>query len=291
MPNLNEKAIIAKKSCKAWGAKSTDHELTAEVHAARGMAEDAGIYRKNLVAEEHFKNIKAAYRRWTKEHERLTIPWDGRKVGLLNTKLFYDYDGFYVNVCEDVKQYVISDLVIVWPQILEESENRLGNRFNLNDFPAVTDLQDRFKINVEYYPVPSADVSCLKDLLGKDITRIGEMELQRQQAKLQEGMADVWQRLYKSVRRMSETLKEPDKKFQKTMINNVIDLNRLLPSLNLAEDPKLTSLQKRVEEELSVFSADDLRGSEKARELTSAVAAEIVTEIEEAQPQLRSIEF
>ena len=62
-----------------------------------------------------------------------------------------------------------------------------------------------------------------------------------------------------------------------------------MPDLNIAGDAKLTELQGRIKEELSMFSAADLRDSDKARELTAKAALEIANAMEEEQPMLRAI--
>ena len=62
-----------------------------------------------------------------------------------------------------------------------------------------------------------------------------------------------------------------------------------LPDLNTAGDAKLTELQGRIKEELSMFSTADLRDSDKVRELTAKAALEIANAMEEEQPMLRAI--
>ena len=72
---------------------------------------------------------------------------------------------------EETNRAVINDLVAQWPQILEEFRNRLGDAFDVNEFPDVSELQGKFKIEVELLsPISDTDISFMSSLLGEDVT-------------------------------------------------------------------------------------------------------------------------
>jgi len=118
----------------------------------------------------------------------MTIPWDGKSIGLIVPQRVKTYLEKMKEFDEETNRAVINDLVVQWPQILEEFRNRLSNAFDANEFPDVSELQGKFKIEVELSPIPDTDISFMSSLLGEDVTRLQELEAARQSAKLREGI-------------------------------------------------------------------------------------------------------
>jgi len=108
----------------------------------------------------------------------MTIPWDGKSIGLIVPQRVKTYLEKMKEFDEETNRAVINDLVVQWPQILEEFRNRLSDAFDANEFPDVVELS----------PIPDTDISFMSSLLGEDVTRLQELESARQSAKLREGI-------------------------------------------------------------------------------------------------------
>jgi hypothetical protein len=288
---LNENAIIAKRTKAGWSASVTDKELTKDIINQKDMSEDAGKWQLYLISKKHFERLHANSRKFDKFHNERTIPWNGKSEGLLPTKMFKEYDEGMKALIQERAEIVRDDLVFKWEDIKLESKSRLGDRYNEADFPNVLDLEQMFKAGVEYYPIPPVDSLQLRNLLSGDIETIQNMAKEKQAIQLEEGMRDVWRRIYEIAQRIADTLKEPEKKFQKTMIEDAVEMARLIPQLNITDDPELNSLKDRLENEIVKYDPKTLRESLEARKEVADAAQKMLDSISESQPALRSLDL
>jgi hypothetical protein len=93
------------------------------------------------------------------------------------------------------------------------------------------------------------------------------------------GQADLYRRLAAVVSRMATTLSEPDKIFRDSLVGNIRDLCNLLPSLNIAADPGLDSLNRDIERRLASLDPGLLRIDPAVRQAAAVDAAALLDTI------------
>jgi hypothetical protein len=95
-------------------------------------------------------------------------------------------------------------------------------------------------------------------------------------------MNDVWERLYKVLKNMSEKLdyadKENKKVFRDTLVSNVMDMIELLRVSNVTNSVQMTAMADQLEEALVGVTPDALREddyfrAETKRAVDAAIAA------------------
>jgi len=100
--------------------------------------------------------------------------------------------------------------------------------------------------------------------------------------KAKQAMNDVWERLYKVLKNMSEKLdyadKENKKVFRDTLVSNVMDMIELLRVSNVANSVQMTAMADQLEEALVGVTPDALREddhfrAETKRAVDAAIAA------------------
>lgn len=74
--------------------------------------------------------------------------------------------------------------------------------------------------------------------------------------------------------------------FRDTLVGNIRDLVKLMPSLNVTEDPALDQFRREIEDTLMKYTADTLRLSTRARTETAAAANNILQRMKDFMPEI-----
>lgn len=290
---LNEKAVVVKFNTSSWGAAIKDEEATAAVREKFGT-EDSGYFTKKLM-KGAVKKVNSKITKLRKFHNENTVPWDREGGGLLLNTNYFDYVQYMNQGISEFNSTIENEIVSGYEKALEDEKVRHGNLFNPMNYPAKEEIAKRYKIAINFEPVPS--VSDFRfDIQSEEVEKIRKEIENRMNDRVKAGMADVWNRLYKIVEHMNFKLKEYSeqeesgvitgkrkKNFHDSTIGNVEELARLLPKLNIAEDEELDNMAKRIIEEITNIEADELRKDSVSRE-------EVIKKTEDVMEAIRRME-
>ena len=160
---------------------------------------------------------------------------------------------------------------------ITEAEYKLNKMFNREDYPEVSQIEERFSFATEITPVPSG-TDFRVDLAQDEVAAI-KQQIEMQARKAQEGaMNDLWNRLYDVVHKMANKLDEKDAIFRDSLVDNIKNLTQILPKLNVTDDPALERMARDVEQKLCRFSPKDLRADPAAKQ-TVANEANAILEV------------
>ena len=262
MTEITEKAMLVRLHIRQWSASKNDKKVTHKVEQAYN-AQNTGRFNKRLVAEEAIKKVAKTANEARKFHYDNTLPWgdDGSRILLSKNYLSYTSkmqalkSGFEVTVGEFIANY---------SALVEDARQRLKGMFNPGDYPDGSRIQKKYTFEVSIDPLPS-EADFRVTLQDEEVERIKERIKTRNRLAYQEAMADVWQRLYKSVKHMADRLQEADGVFRNTLVSNLCDLCALLPRLNLSDSQKLETMRRTVEKKLCRFAPGELRRDQKKR--------------------------
>lgn|GEM_PF-1799477 len=289
-PAINEIALVAKLRTAKWSGQIVDKKVSSYVHAEMFAAEDAGKYVKTLVPAKEFQEINKHYRALCTFHRRNTLVWGSHGEGLLPTSNFETYQTKVNKISIEFRDSV-NALMARLPEIKREAEKRLGSMWNSDEFPSDDEIYAKFNLSVDFSPLPSQEDFRL-NLKTADLERLRNKYRQTLDTKLQDSMLNLWGRLYGVVDRIARTLANPEKRFQKTMLDNAAELIELLPRLNIIQrDANLERVCQEVSNQLLAFTAEELRSNLSDRMNTANAAKSIASRIEEMKPGLRAIEF
>ena len=286
---IQSKAVLADVTVKHWTGRKLDKRVSEEVNQQYGAQSDAGRYNKLLIPRDSFDGVYSATQAARRTHHVLTQPWfdDGPRV--LPTML---YDMFASELREIRQKFdaAADEFSSEYPSWLKEAPKRLEKMFDRNDYPDPNHVRGMFSFHVRIFPFP--DVQDFRVKLGKDqLDDIkSDMEDQLKEA-LDNAMKEPVRRIIQVVGKMAEKLKgykpaDPSKKkkteglFRDSMVSNIRELADLLPAFNLTGDKVLTELTKRIEKELCVNEAQDLREDAAVRKAVAKSAEDILKQAE-----------
>lgn len=275
MSNIHNRAMLATLSISAWTARKQDKKVSAEVEASHG-AHDAGKYNKMLVNKALLDPITKLAARIRESHYYSTHSWSDSGARLLPSKLFAAYTD-KMRAFRAEFDNTVHTMLGAYPAEVQAARNRLGSMYDPGDYPDVSELKDRFSVNVEFTPVPSGDDFRVDlDKESQDMLRASVTAgVARRQA---EALKATYARVREVVSKIEERLSIPDAVFKDTLISNAQDLCLVLDGLNINDDPLLTEIANDIRDYLAGPSTL-LRVSPTARQAAVRTAQRILAMI------------
>jgi hypothetical protein len=281
--SIADTAMLVRVNIRMFNAVKTDRKVSNEVAANHGAQANMTRFSKALVAKEALEAIRKLAGEIRQEHYRRTLPWSDDGSRILTSAGYFAYAEF-MRDCESKWQPAIDDLLDNWSSLVDEAQAKLGSLFNINEYPTPTKLRDSFEFRWGVRPVPVADD--FRVSLGATEVAAIRSEIQRDlNDTVQQAMKDVWTRMQDVVSKMRAKLDDYDPNnpsahpFRDTLVTNITDLLDVLPSLNLTGNPDVESFTRRIRQDLTRFTAQQLRDNLFSRQDTAMRADQILSQM------------
>lgn len=274
---LETSAMLVQLSISQWAARKRDKRATQQVAAQNGAAEHAGNYNKALLPmDTHLAAVHSKtgeVRNWFYSQ---TLPW-----GLDGSRLLPsdNYMEFVMQLDQHKQQWqqLVHEFLQAYASAVHSAQISLGALFDKDDYPDVLDVAKKFDIDVAVFPVPSTD---FRVQVGEQALNALAADVERRvKAAEQTAMADLWQRLYECVEKLTTKLADPKAIFRDSLVENARAICELLPRLNVANDSKLEDMRQRVVQALDGKTPEMLRRDEGARSDTASATADIMRQM------------
>lgn len=273
---LNNKAMIVTLNVSCWTARKQDRRVAQEVDAAHN-AKDAGRYNKLLIDKKYLDPLTSHAGAIRQYHYKMTLPWMDNGGRLLPSKLFMEYR----NGLDQLKtkfEILINDFIVMYDRTLvQDARMRLGTLYDPGDYPPGSELRAKFGVETDILPVPSgADFRV--DVANSEVTRIQEEITRRVNERQKQAMQEAWARVREVVSTIYERTSADKAVIRESLMDNATELVRLLPGLNISDDPALTLLTTEITDKLLV-DVWSLRNSKSTRLRVADAAQSILTKI------------
>jgi len=283
--NLAERAMLVTLRISSWSGMMLDKEVTEDVNESYKADKEAGRYNKRLVAASFLKGVSQTHTKARKTHKLLTLPWEDDGTRILGSVGYINY----VTLMKDIHRKIdiqVKEFLTMREDYIRDGSKRLGKMFDADDYPSTDEVRDKFDFDLEYNKVP--DAADFRVALGDESIKaiIKGIEM-RTNKRLQNAMDDVFERIEKTVSHMVEKLrayqpeagKRADTIIRDSIVQNIFELTRVLPILNITNDPRITELEKRLTADL-VASPVMLRTDAKLRAVTLSKADAILKKVQ-----------
>jgi len=276
--NLNRRAMLANLSISQWTARKYDRKVSKEVAEKYNATQDAGRYNKVLIAQEEIKVISKVANAARTFHYFQTLPWNDNGDRILPAKNFERYQEGIEKFKRDFDD-AVTRFIALYPALKDDARRNLNGLFNEEDYPATEHLRGKYSFRPTFEPLALA-ADFRVDLIGAQAADAIRQDLEtRTQDAQQKATAELYQRLYDSVKHMADKLADPEGIFRDSLVNNLVELCGVLPSLNFADDPELAALTDEVRDKLTNLDPQTLRTSVMFRGQTASDAGEILAKI------------
>lgn len=258
---LKDKAIAVSVSVNKPQMTKKDNAVTCEVALDKNASSSAiavikNLYPKHLV--EPINVVEGAARRYV---ESVTAPW-GRGVNLLPSALFMEFKD-NINKFELQFHQAVTVFLNNYANVLAQAQTEQGDMFDGGQYPDMAHLKAGFSFSVRYLPIATGGDVVLA--LEKDTLKELQDEIEKQTKEmLAEAMKVNHQRLHDAVERIYTQCSKPEGRIYDTLTGNLDELLRVLPSLDLNDDPVFRDLCMKAAR--LVVSPDTIKASPEKRE-------------------------
>ncbi len=271
---LSGSALIVNLNLSVWTARKLDRRVSEEVDQAKSTKTRAGNYHKNLLAGsgklEQINKLAGAIRTW---HYTFTQPWSDSGDRVLPMTMFVDYRARLTDY-ETQFSTAVNEFLNEYDTMVAAAAFQLGDLFNREDYPLREDITGKFGFRYAFSPLPvSGDFRV--DINEQGLTELRTHYESVMTERATAMMKDAWDRLYDVLSRMSERLAddvvdgEPKRKiFRDSLVDNAIDVCKLLKHFNTTGDTRLEAMRQQLEDAMRGVDAQSLRDSDVLREQT-----------------------
>ena len=269
-------SIVVDLAISTYSGRKQDKRTQAEVTASKGANSKraASVYKSLFADCKELEDITKFQARVRQAHYRFTQPWNDFGSRLLPTSLLREYKA-EMNRLENEFDMLVNKFLDKYDTLVSAAAFQLGTLFDRNEYPPRADVARRFRISIDYTPLPTSGDFRL-DLEHEVQVELAQRYEAKAQARLAAAAQDSWTRLHKALLRLSDRLTQdededgkPKKRvFHDTMVDGAIDLCDLLKHMNVMNDPALEKARVQLEGVLSGVTPKDLRESEGTRVIT-----------------------
>jgi len=269
--SLATSALIVHVEVSVWTATKQDKAISNEVTTLKNASADAGRFTKNLLSNSSDHKALMNHRQTVKNWlNRVTYDWAGNmrllpQVSLDKFKKEYDaLDNDFKKLKQKFKD--------VYPSMVSDAAFKQGDMFDRNEYPDVSDLDNRFSMKLFVSQVPSSDFrSSISAAIADDLKSNYEAQVNDI---VSNAMADARERLITFATRISNACTEnvagddgktKRKKIYDSTIEQAKDMCETLKAFNLTDDPEIEAARQQLASALSGVTTDELRESSYAR--------------------------
>lgn len=276
---ITERAMLSAIHISIWTAVKHDRKVSREVAVQHGARENAGRYNKKLLSgAEKLDELRTLAGQIRQYFYKITLPWSDEGYRLLPAHFYFELTAkmreFEENFVRQVEEFLAT-----YPSYIQQVKPELNGLFREEDYPSIEKLRTKFGIKLEVLPIPTGD-DFRVTLSAEEHARVAREIDESVRESLQLGTADLWMRLKSLVEHMVDRLKEPESRFHRSLVTNVLELVDLLPRLNVNQDEELNRFAAEIKDRLCGFTARDLKKNEILRVATAADAAQILTKMD-----------
>jgi hypothetical protein len=276
--SITTKGMLAVLSVSQWSARKLDKKETVELARKHGIAGDIASVNKDLLP--HAASLDAIHKKTgevrTFFYEQ-TLAWgiEGTRILLVDN---------YMEFTQAMRQKLLERERLVhtfmgeYPILRNSARVILNGMYRDEDYPPSSVVERKFAADLKFFPVPDAS-DWRVSLSGAESQRIRDELAAEITASTGEAMRDAWSRLHEVVTKAAEKLADPKAIFRDSLVTNALDLCKLLPKLNLTDDPNLEAMRQQVEGALAAHTIETLRQPGATRGETAAKMADIMAKM------------
>lgn len=252
--------LIGVSRSRFWMGTLTDRDETRDLAERKSVAAGRVRVRKHLFQKDALKEISEAWGAIHREWERVTLPWDedGYRVVpttevialterlrvLIDTDLARARSSFIANYEEHKRKAA-----------LPRSQGGIGDLFNPDDYPTEQELSRYWRIHVDVRPVP---YDWRTDFPPEIRERFEKRAKRRVERMMQQSLKDPFRRIHDTVSALADAIRRYEDRMgsgkarlhSSTVRDNLAELVEILPVLNIADDPLLTSMTRALREDV-----------------------------------------
>jgi len=280
--SLNTKTVLVSLNISQCTFQKFDRAVSIQTNDTHGAADDAGRFNKHLLHKDALKKIQGVINEARSYHYANTLSWnEASGTRILPIKKIPDYTAKMRAVRQDFNE-ALETFLVGYPTYVEYARKRLGDMFDISDFPDAHDVKRRFQFEHRITPVPS-EGDFRVDIPNDQLETIQNDLQARLAAATTHATNDLWNRTSAALSSLYETLGNPNSRiYRSTVHDNLCTLVEQIKEMNFDDDVKLMSIAKQIEANLMNLSPEGIRKDEAIRRIAMQKTDAIIRQLPHA---------
>lgn len=303
--DITTAAMLGSLNISVWEARIQDKATRDEVLGSKGAkSKKAASVSKNLFSEcpelEAIKSLRGEARIWFNSR---TLPWDDNGNRLITTRQYLD---IITKAAEYESRFnaLVRIFVGVLGTAISKQAFENGALFDRSEYPTEDEVKAKFRFGLSLSPLPSS--GDFRVDIGHEAQRhLAEQYEKATTERVQAAVQDTWQRVKTQVEWVRERMEavlgyDPDRveeikttddtgtvvsveikkprrpKLYDSMLEQGLELCKMLTDLNVTNDPRLEEARRDLERALTRVDMDSLRESPELQHATKRAMDDIL---------------
>jgi hypothetical protein len=264
VPSISSSSMLVDLSISMWAGRKGDKRASEEVASANNAQKGVARVTKSLLGD--CDELDALVKFGAHAHSvnrNSTLPWSDSGPRLLPTVRYFAY---HKNMSAMQAEFyrMVDRLIDVYDLEVSQVQAKLGDLFDVRDYPTADDIRKKFSFKFNYIPLPEAGDWRL-DIGNEALASLKEQYESHFDGWFAAAMRDIWERLYKTLSTLSAQLSDKTEDAKRapgiyaTVFDRALEIIDMMETCNLTGDPQMQLMQRRLSQTFKGVTIEDLK--------------------------------
>jgi hypothetical protein len=254
VPSISSSAMLVDLSISLWSARKLDKRASEEVattnNADKGVARVTKSLLGNCDELDALVKFGANVRNM---HYNSTLPWSDMGPRLLPTTKYFNYQRTFTALEAEFNR-MVQAFLDAYDLEVAQAQAKLGDLFDVNEYPSVEQLRAKFSFRINYIPLPDAGDWRL-DIANEALASLQTQYTAHYENQLAGAMRDIWERLHGVLTTLSRQLSDSTTnakgeqitpKIYTSVFDRALEVIDLMETCNITGDVNMQLMQRRL---------------------------------------------
>jgi hypothetical protein len=270
---LNNSAMLVSLSLSAIASSRADKDTTQFVLRAQQAGEDAGRWTARLWPKEALDPIRSLDTRIRAYFHQKTLPWLDAGQRIIASKIYLTFID-EMRALRHEREAAVATFLGEYERWIDKARVMRGNAFDGGQYPPFAKARQRFSMELEISPLPSAADFRIQ-IREEELESLRSQLTDRIEAAENNARRDLFARIAAPVTELLNKLSDPDATLRDSTLNSIRTIAATIPEINLWEDPAIEALRKSLES-IAATPVAVLKESRSYRARTASKASSIL---------------
>lgn len=263
VPSISSSSMLVDLSISMWAGRKGDKRASEEVASANNAQKGVARVTKSLLGD--CDELDALVKFGAHAHSvnrNSTLPWSDSGPRLLPTARYFAY---HKNMSAMQAEFyrMVDRLIDVYDLEVSQVQAKLGDLFDVRDYPTADDIRKKFSFKFNYIPLPDAGDWRL-DIGNEALASLQEQYQAHYAGQLDTAMRDIWTRLYKTLSTLSaqlsdQTVDGKTPKLYQSVFDRALEIIDMMETCNITGDTTMQVMQRRLSQAFKGVTLDAVK--------------------------------
>jgi hypothetical protein len=279
-PSITSSAMLVELTISVWTGKKKDKAASEEVSRNKNADKGVASVNKKLLGDcaelDALQKYAANVRNM---HYNATLPWSDMGPRLLTTSRFFKYSADFTALQAEFER-LVGVFLTAYDWEIMQAQAKLGDLFDVNEYPTVDDLRGKFRFKINFMPLPDAgdwriDINNEAQAILKDQYTAYYSE------QLASAMNDVWRRLFDTLTTLSRQLSDRTEdgktpKIYASVFDRALEIIDMMETCNVTNDPNMQLAQRKLAMAFRGVTVESVKDDNYLRHETKRAVDEVL---------------